>query len=205
MDLTYLGHSCFKVSGKKISILMDPFSPDMVGLKLAKQEADVVTISHNHDDHNYLPIMKSETLVFDSPGEYEYKETEFQGVAASHGNDRGQVTIFTVEVDDIKICHLGDLGEELNSDQLDQIDGVDILLVPVGGKYTIDAKGAVKAISQIEPKIVVPMHYKAGKMDDLAPLSAFLQEMGASPTPQEKLKVTSRDIPEEIEVVVLKY
>jgi len=183
---------------------MDPFTPDFVGLKLGKQEADVVTISHNHDDHNYQEALKSEALVFDSAGEYEYKETEFIGVPASHGNERGMVTMFTMEIDDIKICHLGDLGEELSSDQLDKIDGVDVLLVPVGGKYTLDPKGAVKVISQIEPKIVIPMHYQAGKMQDLAPLSAFLKEMGATPTPQEKLKVTTKDLPEELEVVVLK-
>lgn len=204
MDISYLGHSCFKINGKGISILTDPFSPEMVGLKMPKVEADVVTVSHDHGDHNFLEAVKNEYLLFDSPGEYEYKETEFLGVSASHGGDRGNITIFTMEVDDIKICHLGDLGEELNSDQLDKIDGVDILMVPVGGHFTIDAKTAVKIVSQIEPKIVIPMHFKAGKMDMLAPLSAFLEEIGAEASPQEKLKITTRDLPEEIEVVVLK-
>jgi L-ascorbate metabolism protein UlaG (beta-lactamase superfamily) len=204
MDLTYLGHSCFKISGKKISILTDPFSSSMVGIPLAKQEADVVTVSHDHADHNFLEAVKGEYLLFDAPGEYEYKETEFQGVAASHGNDRGKITIFTMEVDDIKLCHLGDLGEDLNNDQLDKIDGVDVLMIPVGGEYTIDAKQAVKVISQIEPKIVIPMHYKVGKMDKLAPLTTFLHEIGAEPKPQDKLKITAKDLPEEIEVVVLK-
>lgn len=204
MDITYLGHSCFKVSGKKINVLIDPYKPEMVGLRLPKQEVDVVLVSHQHQDHNYLEAAKGEFLVFDSPGEYEYKETEFQGVEASHGNDRGKVTVFTMQIDEINICHLSDLGEDLNSDQLDKIDGVDILMVPVGGHYTIDAKQAVKIISEIEPKIVIPMHFSACKMTELAPLSVFLNEIGANPTPQDKLKVNKKDLPEEIEVVVLK-
>lgn len=204
MEISYLGHSCFKIVGKKINVLIDPFSPEMVGLVLGKQDADVVTVSHNHKDHNYLEAVKGDYLLFDSPGEYEYKEAEFQGVPASHGGEKGNITIFTMEIDDIKVCHLSDLGEDLSSDQLEKIDGVDILMIPVGGVYTIDAKKAVKIISEIEPKIVIPMHYKAGKMTDLAPVSTFLSEIGATPTPKEKLKITSKDLPEELEVVVLK-
>lgn len=114
------------------------------------------------------------------------------------------VTIFSFSVDDLKICHLGDLGTELTSEQLDKVDGVDILLIPVGGHYTIDAKTAVKVISQIEPKIVIPMHYRAGKMEVLAPVSDFLHEMAVNPTPQDKLKIQAKDLPDELEVIVLK-
>lgn len=208
MEISYLGHSCFKIIGKKISVLCDPYDPNTVGLKLAKQDADVVTMSHTHSDHNYLDVMKSEYLLLDSPGEYEIKEAEFTGIFAPHddknGEERGQVTLFTMEIDDITVCHLSDLGSELTSEQLDKVDGVDILMIPVGGKYTIDAKKAVKVISQIEPKIVIPMHYRAGKMTDLEPLETFLHEMAVNPTPQDKLKVFSKDLPEELEVVVLK-
>ncbi len=209
MEITHLGHACFKIMGKQISVLTDPFDPEKVGLKLAKQDADVVTVSHDHFDHNCLEILKSEYLLLDSPGEYEIRESEFIGVFADHdeqkGQERGQITIFTMEIDDIKICHLGDLGTDLNSEQLDKIDGVDILLIPVGGKTTIDAKTAVKIINQIEPKIVIPMHYADGKMTDFSPLSVFLDEMGVSPMPLEKLKITTSNLPEEMEVVVLKY
>ena len=209
MEITHLGHSCFKITGKQLSVLTDPFDPEKVGIKLAKQDADVVTISHNHFDHNYLEVMKSDYLLVDSPGEYEIKGSEFMGIFADHdtenGQSRGQITIFTMEIDDIKICHLGDLGAELSSEQLDKVDGVDILLIPVGGKTTIDAKTAVKVISQIEPKIVIPMHYADGKMTDFYKLSVFLQEMGVSPMPLDKLKIASNNLPEELEVVVLKY
>ncbi|MFA5197506.1 MAG: MBL fold metallo-hydrolase [Patescibacteria group bacterium] len=209
MEITYLGHSCFKIIGKKVSVLSDPYDPEKIGIKLAKQDADVVTVSHDHFDHNYLEVVKSEFLLLDSPGEYEVKESEFQGIKGfhddSHGEERGQITIFNMEIDGIKICHLGDLGTELTSEQLDKVDGVDVLMIPVGGKYTIDAKAAIKVISQIEPKIVLPMHYREGKMTDLAPLETFLQEFSVSPVPMDKLKITGRDLPEELEVVVLRY
>jgi len=209
MEITYLGHSCFKISGKKISILTDPFDPEKVGLKLAKQDVDVVTVSHQHFDHNNLGALKSEYLLLDSPGEYEVKESEFVGVEGYHddklGSERGKVTMFAMDVDGVKIAHLGDIGAELTSAQLDCIDGVDILLIPVGGKYTIDAETAVKVVNQIDPKIVIPMHFQAGKMEDLAPVTDFFKEMAVTPIAQEKLKIALKDLPEELEVVYLKY
>jgi L-ascorbate metabolism protein UlaG (beta-lactamase superfamily) len=152
--------------------------------------------------------MRSEYLLLDSPGEYEVKGSEIQGIFADHdtvgGQERGRVTIFAFDVDGIKVCHLGDLGTELTSEQLDKVDGVDVLMIPVGGKATIDAKTAVKVISQVEPKMVIPMHYANGKMTDFAPLSVFLQEMGVNPMPLDRLKINVKDLPEELEVVVLK-
>lgn len=208
MEITYLGQSCFKISGKKINILTDPFDPTVVGLKLGKQDADVVTVSHAHKDHNYLAALKSEYLLLDSPGEYEVKESEFVGVDAYHddkqGVERGKVTMFAMEVDGIKIAHLGDLGTELSSSQLEKLDGVDILLVPVGNKYTIDAETAIKVVNQVEPKIVIPMHYQAGNMTDLAPVGTFFKDMAVTPEPQEKFKILQKDLPLELQVVYLK-
>lgn len=214
MEINYLGHSCFKVTGKKISILMDPFDSAKVGTKLAKQDADVVTVSHQHTDHNNLKIMKNDGyLLLDSPGEYEIKESDFIGIEAFHdnvkGNDRGKVTLFVVEVDGVRFAHLGDLATELTSEQLERLDGVDVLMIPVGGVYTLDAKLAVKVISQIEPKIVLPMHFKVSEsgddFKDLATVDVFLQEMGVKPELQEKLKISRKDLPEELTVVTLKY
>jgi len=213
VEISYLGHSCFKIIGKNISVLVDPFEPAKVGLKLGKQDADVVLVSHAHRDHDYTEIMKNEDyLLLDSPGEFEVKESEFVGVEASHGvvegEDKGKVTMFSFEVDGIKIAHLGDLGTELSSTQLDCLDGVDVLLLPVGGYYTIDAETAVKVITQIEPKIVIPMHYSMGQDSKVAkaikPLDDFLHEMAVKPEPQEKLKITKKDLPLELTVVVLK-
>lgn len=213
MEINYLGHSCFKVTGKSISILTDPYDPGMVGLKLSKQDADVLLVSHQHGDHNYTQIMKNdEYLLLDSPGEYEVKGSEFVGVEASHGVvdgvDKGKVTMFAFDVDGVKVAHLGDLGTELTSAQLDCLDGVDILLIPVGGYYTIDAKTAVKVISQVEPKIVIPMHYSVGQSSDVAkkikPVDEFLHEMAATSEPQDKLKIQKKDLPAELTVIVLK-
>jgi L-ascorbate metabolism protein UlaG (beta-lactamase superfamily) len=208
MEINYLGQSCFKITGKKISVLVDPFQPEKVGLKLPKQDADVVAVTHAHRDHDFIEALKgNDYLLLDAPGEYEVRESEIQGIALSHGDERGGNTIFTFDIDDVKVCHLGDLGTELTSEQLDKMDGVDILMIPVGGYYTIDAKTAVKVVSQVEPKIVIPMHYKVagGNISNLAPVDDFLHEMSVQSVAQDKLKVTTKDLPEELEVVVLKY
>lgn len=210
MEITYLGRSCFKVLGKKVNVLIDPFDPSKVGTKLSKQEADVVLVTHDHYDHNNTSVVKSEKfLLLDSPGEFEIKDSEFVGIDSFHdttkGGDLGKNTIFTFDVDGINLCHLGDLGTELTSEQLSKINEVDVLMIPVGGKYTIDAKAAVKVISQIEPKIVLPMHYEDEEKNGLAPLSDFLHEMSVEPISQDKLKITTKDLPEKLEVITLKY
>ena len=214
MEINYLGRSCFKVVGKKISVLIDPFVSSSTGIKIGKQDADVVITTHNHLDHNNLSLVKSEDyLHLDSPGEYEVKDSEFVGVSAFHdeqeGAERGKVTMFSFEVDGVKVAHLGDLGTELTSPQLDCLDGVDILMIPVGGFYTIDAKKAVKVITQIEPKVVIPMHYKgshSGEIsENLAPVADFLHEMGINPEPIDKYKIVKKELPAELQVVVLKY
>jgi L-ascorbate metabolism protein UlaG (beta-lactamase superfamily) len=209
LEINYLGHSCFKITGKNITILTDPYDPAVVGTKLSKQDANVVTISHGHSDHNYLAAMKNDDyLVLDSPGEYEVKDSEFTGVEASHGFfdgvDKGKITMFSFDVDGVKVAHLGDLGTELSSEQLDCLDGVDVLLIPVGGLFMIDAKAAVKVITQVDPKIVIPMHYGKIVKHEFAPVSDFLKEMAVTPEPQEKLKITKKDLPTELTVVLLK-
>jgi len=209
MEISYLGQSCFKITGKKGSVLTDPFDPSVVGIKLGKQDADVVTVSHNHKDHNYLAVMKNDDyLVLDSPGEYEVKDAEFVGVEAYHddkqGAERGKVTMFCMEIDGVKIAHLGDLGVELTSDQLDKLDGVDVLMVPVGGHKHIDAETAVKVVNQIDPKIVIPMHFKIAESSEFDTVDKFFQEMAVKPEAQDKLKITQRDLPLELQVVNLK-
>lgn len=213
MEIQYLGHSCFKIIGKSLSVITDPFDAKTVGYAPIKQSAEVVTVSHEHYDHNYVQAVQGDPLIFDSPGEYEVKGAEFRGILSAHddsgGSERGLNTIFVMDVDGIKICHLGDLGAELSSEQLEQVDGIDILLIPVGGTYTIDAKEAAKIASEIEPRIVIPMHYgtKEGKVGEgkLESVDKFLHEMGVTPETKERLKITKNDLPEEPEVVVLKY
>lgn len=209
MEIVYLGHSEFKLAGKNIIVVTDPFDPEKVGLGATKTEADVVTISHAHFDHNYSGGVRGNFICFDTPGEYEIRGNNIIGIPSFHddkqGSERGNNTIFVYDIDEIKICHLGDLGHELTSEQIDKIDGVDILLVPVGGKYTINSKQAARIISDVSPKIVIPMHFRAGKMTELEPLEKFLKEIGKEAQYQEKLKIQKKDLPEEMQIIVLKY
>jgi L-ascorbate metabolism protein UlaG (beta-lactamase superfamily) len=207
MEIIHLGHSSFKIIGKNITVVTDPFDPAKVGIPFPKTETDVVTVSHQHFDHNYLSALKGEYICFDSPGEYEIKTAELRGIPGCHdekdGAERGENTIFTYEIDGINICHLGDQGKALSSDQLDKVDGVDILLIPVGGKSTIDVKAASKIVSEIEPKIVIPMHYKVGNMNDLDPVENFVKEMGIDPKKSDRLKIQKKDLPETLELHIL--
>ncbi|NIM47613.1 MAG: lactamase, partial [Candidatus Aenigmarchaeota archaeon] len=170
MEITYLGHSCFRIIGKNLTCVTDPFSEDVVGLKLPKLIADVVIVTHKHAGHSDLTKIKDNPLVLDGPGEYEVQGSEFKGILAFHdekrGEERGRVTLFTFEIDDIRICHLSDLGSELDTEQLEEINGVDVLMIPCGGVVTINSEIAAKLVSEIEPKIVIPMHYRIGKMTE---------------------------------------
>src|SRR3989344_2417944 len=143
MDITYLGHSSFKLRGKGSIVVTDPFGP-VVGLPFPKHTtADIVTVSHDHEDHNAADLVEGNPFVVRGPGEYEIKGVGVVGLGVFHddagGTKRGKNTIYRIELDGISIVHLGDLGHELSSAQVDSLDGVDILLVPVGGVYTIDA------------------------------------------------------------------
>lgn len=213
MIITYFGHSCFRIQDKLgpegINLATDPFDKS-IGLKVPNFEADIVTVSHGHHDHNNIKALRGNPFVVDSPGEYEIKKVMIQGIASKHddqgGAERGDNIIYRIEIDGIAIAHLGDLGHALSDEQLDKLDGVDILLIPVGGKYTIDAKKAGEVVSQIEPRIIIPMHYKIkGLKLDIESEAKFIKELGASPKLEEKLKINKKDLPQEgMELVVLK-
>jgi L-ascorbate metabolism protein UlaG (beta-lactamase superfamily) len=215
MLITWLGHSAFKLQGKTnsetVTVITDPFFPEKVGLKLPRLEAEIVTISHGHDDHNNAAAVKGDPRVIDGPGEYEMKGVFVEGISSYHddkqGAERGSNIIFRIEIEDLSITHLGDLGHELDNKQLESLEGTDILLIPIGGTYTIDAQKAVNVINQIEPRIVIPMHYdvpglKLGK--PLANLDAFLKAIAVKPRYEEKLKIVKKELPQEdMEVIVL--
>lgn len=207
MEIIKLGHSSFKLVGKEATIVCDPFLSSRVGIPLPKVEADIVTISHHHEDHDNVEGVKGSNICFDTPGEYEIKNSEIKGIQSNHdtknGEERGLNTIFTYEIDSINICHLGDLGTALTSDQLDKIGEVDVLLIPVGGTYTIGPKEAIKVISDINPKIVIPMHYKVSGMPELLPVEDFIKEIGKDPKSVDKLKIQKKDLPDELEVYIL--
>lgn len=206
VEIVALGHSSFKLIGKEISVICDPFGDDSIGQKFPKVESDVVTISHEHADHNNRKGIRGQAICFDSPGEYEIKGAQIVGIQSFHddknGEERGLNTIFVYEIDDLQLCHLGDLGHDLSSDQIEKIDGVDVLFVPVGGKYTIDAKSAAKVVAAINPKVVIPMHYKNSKMD-LDSVDSFLSEMGKEPKRGTDIKLRKKDLGEDLEIYLL--
>ncbi len=215
MEITYLGHSCFKLKGKSGTVITDPYDSS-IGLVLPKSSADIITVSHQHSDHNSTQKIAGTTkrpkpFIVQDPGEYEIGGISVFGTASYHddkkGEERGVNTIFTVLIDDLMVCHLGDLGHELNDEQLQELGTIDVLLIPVGGHYTIDPKTAIKVIQQIEPTYIIPMHYQTsqhGKLfADVLPIDAFLKAYGKSPTPQPKLVVDKTKLPEEAELVVL--
>lgn len=216
MHIIWKGQSCFHLltaqkKGEQTSIIIDPFD-ESIGLRPLNLVADVLLITHHHRDHDNIKTIKGAPFIIDSPGEYEIKNIFIQGIPAFHdnvgGKKRGKITIFTIEIEETRICHLGDLGQkELTSDQLDKIGDVDILMVPVGGAYTIDGTEASKIISQIEPKVVIPMHYRIPKLKiKLDTIDKFLGAMGIrSIEPQNKLLIKKKDLPtEEMRVIVLK-
>ncbi|MBI4990900.1 MBL fold metallo-hydrolase [Candidatus Gottesmanbacteria bacterium] len=213
MEITYIGHSSFKLRGKSGTLVSDPFNPASLGSKFPKVEADVVTISHGHDDHNYSGGVSGSPLIIAGPGEYEVKGIKIIGVPSFHdnenGKERGENTIYRIEIDGISVVHLGDLGHKLDDKSLEILDGVDILLIPVGGVYTISAPIAAEVISQLEPKIVLPMHYNTKLhnqkiFSNLSGVDVFLKEMGKEDTkPIPKLSVTKDRLPTELTVVVL--
>jgi len=218
MKIVWHGHSCFEIIAQKnkdtrVSIVIDPFSKE-IGLKLPKLEADILLITHDHSDHNNVKAISGNPFFITGPGEYDVKGVFVQGFSAFHdeinGKERGQITIYKIEAEDISICHLGDLGQkELSPDQVEKINGIDILMVPIGGKYTISAKDALKIMSQIEPKIIIPMHYSLPKLKlkiKIAGIDEFLKTLGLkSIEPLSHLLIKKKDLSdEEAKVVVLK-
>jgi L-ascorbate metabolism protein UlaG (beta-lactamase superfamily) len=212
MIITWQGHSCFKIQDKigpeGVTVVTDPFTKE-VGLKTPNFEADIVTISHDHFDHNNAAALRGNPMVINCAGEYDFKGVLIEGIDSYHdeknGAERGGNIMYRIEIDDISVAHLGDLGHILDNVQLEKLAGTDVLLIPVGGKYTIDAKKAVEVISQIEPRIIIPMHYKTKDSKiDIDEIDKFIKEIGLTPSYEEKLKISKKDLPQEdMELVIL--
>jgi L-ascorbate metabolism protein UlaG (beta-lactamase superfamily) len=214
--ITWAGQSCFQisVSGSKdnsADIVIDPYD-EATGLKLPNFSSDILLVTHNHHDHNNIKGVKGDPFVVQGPGEYEIKGVFIKGIPSFHdnkdGKERGQNAIYTIDAEDMRFCHLGDLGQnELSPEQLDKIGQVDILMIPVGGAgYTISSTEAVKIVGQIEPRIVIPMHYALPKLEmDIDDVSKFLKAIGKpSVAAQDKLTIKASTLPKEgMEIAVL--
>ena len=210
MEISWLGHSCFRIKGREAAIVTDPFDKTL-GYTMKKPTASIVTVSHDHPQHSNIKGVAGDFRVVSRPGEYEIANVFINGIAtfhdASEGEQRGNNTIFFFEIEDIHICHLGDLGHVPTAEQVEQISDTDILLIPVGGGSTIGAAEAVETVSLLQPKLVIPMHYKTDVVKmELAPLDPFLKEMGLKEVvPEPKLKISISSLPSETTVVVLEY
>jgi len=210
MDINWLGHSCFRIRGRQASIVTDPYPPDL-GYSLGKLTADIVTVSHQHPSHSYVQGVGGKPRLITGPGEYEIRGVLILGIAAFHdeesGGKKGKNTIYLIEVDGVTICHLGDLGHVLTAEQVEEIGDVDVLLLPVGGVSTINAPMAAEVIRQLEPKVVVPMHYKTPVLNrELGSVEKFLKEMGIERLDsQPKLSLTPSSVPTSTQVFLLDY
>lgn len=215
VDIYWYGQACFKIKGKSTSVVVDPYSGEFTGLKEPKLEANVVCVTHSHQDHNNSSSVKGleegkGAFVISGPGEYEILGANIVGVDSFHddkeGAERGKNTIYQISIDDVNIVHLGDLGQkQLTQAQVEELSGCDVLMIPVGGVYTINSKEAPGIIAQLEPKFIVPMHYKVDTLKfDLAPVEEFLKAMGKENVEkQPKLSVSADKLPDEPQIVIL--
>jgi len=210
MEITWLGHSCFLIRGKEKTIITDPCHPDL-GYRLSEPEADIVTVSHFHPGHNYIEGVADEPKQIKSPGEYEMGGIFITGIPTFHDDKKGELkgknTIYVIEMDGITLCHLGDLGHPLGPQLVEEIGDVDILFLPAGEVSTILIDTAVEIVRQLEPHIVIPMHYKTEAFTgNLSPVDKFLdkmriRELEAKP----KLSITSSSLPTPTQTIVLNY
>lgn len=211
MKIKWLGHSSFLIeSEREIKIITDPFD-ETLGYRLPRIKVNIVTVSHEHFDHNYVRGVKGRTVVFKGLVNRESHKMEFKGISSYHdsvyGGQRGLNTIFVIKADGLKLCHLGDLGHILNPDKLAEIGLVDILFIPVGGFYTIDSSHATQIIKDIKPKIAIPMHYKTEAIKfPIDPVEVFLSDKdNVKRLESSEFEITEDTLPENTQIYVLQY
>ena len=206
MHIIWHGQSCFQIivsynKGEQATILIDPFDAS-VGLKTPSLSADILLISHFHSDHNNKKAVRNTPFLIEGPGEYETKEIFIQGIASFHDDQEGKLkglnTIYSIEAEGLKVCHLGDLGQkELTTEQLDEIGDVDILMIDLGDKSNLNIKKAREVVESMEPRILIPM----GEGD----IKEALKELGSNGVEAiEKYEIKSRsELPEDKRLYVL--
>ncbi len=211
MKIKWLGHASFLISSDSgIKIITDPY-PQGSGLSYTpiNMPADIVTMSHSHYDHNNISSVSGNPELITGKGSRTIKGIEFKGIATHHdqsqGKERGANTVFCFSVDEIKVCHLGDLGHRLGQEQITEIGSIDVLLIPIGGVFTIDAKLAGTVVDDLKPKVAIPMHYKTSKCD--WPLNT-IDDFITGKTNVQRVNVSEVDfkagnLPENTEIMVL--
>ena len=213
MEITWLGHSCFRLRSRESFVVTDPCDKS-TGYTIGRPTASVVTVSHDHPGHNNIAAVAGSPRVIQGPGEFEISGVLITGIRTYHDDEQGERlgknVAYVLELDEVRVCHLGDLGHVPTAEQVEELSGVDVLLTPVGGGSTISASAAAETVSLLAPKLVIPMHYQtpASKKKDLESLDRFLKEMGATNALEErqpKLTVTKSTLPQETKVQILDY
>ena len=212
MELVWYGHACFRLRGRDATVVTDPFDRRL-GLPVPRVQANIVTVSSDRPDHSNAAAVGGSPKVIDGPGEYDIAGVIITGIATQKRepgrarSPRQRNTAYVIEIDGLTVCHLGDLAEVPDATVVEQIGNVDVLLIPVGGHETIDATQAAEVISLLEPRLVIPMHFRTPELAiELDPIEPFIKEMGLKELlPQPRLSLTSGSLPEETEVVLLDH
>ena len=210
MEIKWLGHSCFSIKEKGKTIITDPYGPEL-GYPTLKQSADIVTVSHSHPGHSFVEGIDNDPRLIVTPGEYEMGGFFITGVSTFHDNENGEVrgknTVFLLELGKVLVCHLGDLGHRLTPQLLEEIGTVDVLFLPVGEGSTFSVNLAVETVRAMEPRIVIPMHYKTAALNrELETVDAFLKKMGTKEIEARPgISLNQSSLPSNTEVVVLSY
>lgn len=215
MIINWFGQSCFKIQGQDSTLVTDPFD-NSFGLKVPRLAADIVTVSHDFNDANNIDTIKgtgeNQPFIIKTPGEYEIKNIFVYGIPTYHnepgGKEKSPSLLYLIEIDQIKIAHLGNLDHVLSNGEVEKLEGADILMIPVGGNTVLSAKQATELISQLEPRIVIPMNYQIPGLklkNKIDGINSFCKEFGVCPTEEiNKFKVTKKDLPQEdLKVVIL--
>jgi L-ascorbate metabolism protein UlaG (beta-lactamase superfamily) len=205
------GHSCFEIGdGNELTIVTDPHDGKSIGIKPPMVKGNIVLMSHDHFDHNCAKVVSAPgTLAITGAGEKTARGVKIKGVHSYHdeacGSKRGENIIFKFEVEGVKLCHLGDLGEELDKEQLAELEEIDVLFIPVGGTFTLDPEGAWQVIKALMPKVVVPMHYRVGGLSlSIQPVENFLAKTDKNSIVKvgNEIEFSKEDLPEKQEVWV---
>ena len=210
MEITWLGHCCFRIRAKEATVVTDPCDKS-TGYSLGRPTADLVTVSFHDPAHDAVSAVAGDPKVIDGPGEFEISGASVVGVTTWRDKDkgatRGRNVCYVIELEDLRIAHLGGIGHVPTSDQVEEMGNVDILLIPVGGGDSLDAPPAAETVSLLEPKLVIPMHYKTdAEKAPLDPVDRFLKEMGAKVSETlTKLAVQRNSLPDETQVMVVDY
>lgn len=214
MKIRFLGHATFLITtANGTKIVTDPYEPGGFGGAIAhgplEEPADFVVVSHEHGDHNYVRMVPGDPVVVRGPGEQKHGEITFRALSTHHdtsrGAERGENIVRVIDADEMAVCHLGDLGHTLGPEDATALGSIDVLLIPVGGTFTIDSEGATAVVELLRPGIAIPMHFQTPKVTlDIAPVDGFLagkprvRRMGGS-----EVEVTKEALPDPTEIVVL--